>query len=39
MGVIAFSDYSESVAGPDGRLFDAHLLKGSSLAQLKQLLG
>jgi PAS domain S-box-containing protein len=39
MKVIAFSGYSESVVGPDGDLFDAHLLKGSGLDKLKRLLG
>jgi hypothetical protein len=38
MKVIAFSGYSERVAGSEQGLFDAHLLKGAGFDQSKELL-
>jgi CheY-like chemotaxis protein len=38
MKVIAFSGYSERVAGSEQGLFDAHLLKGAGFDELKELL-
>jgi len=38
MKVVAFSGYGEGVAGAEPGLFDAHVLKGTSINQLKQAL-